>query len=91
MAIRDCGTRDLVVHGPMFQQHDIRISKRTAVVGRTNLEIAAQLLNAFNHPNFLPVGGVNSNNPALIANYRLTGLTGQDTARIIQLEVRFNW
>lgn len=28
------------------------------LVGRTNIEFAAQLLNAFNHPNFLAVGGI---------------------------------
>ena len=75
----------------MFQQHDIRIAKRTTVVGHTNLVIAAQLLNAFNHPNFLAVAGTSSNNPALLSNYQLTGLQGQDTARTIQLEVRFTW
>ena len=45
----DCGSRSLVVTGPMFQQHDIRISKRTRIVGRANFEFAAEMLNAFNH------------------------------------------
>jgi hypothetical protein len=87
----DCGIRSLVINGPMFQNHDIRVAKRTTVVGHTNLEFAAQLLNAFNHPNFLPVAGTTANNPALLSSYQLTGLQGQDTARTIQLEVRFNW
>jgi hypothetical protein len=87
----DCGARTLFMQGPMFQQHDFRIAKQTTVVGHTNLQIAAQLLNAFNHPNFLPVPGTTSANPGLLANYQLTGLQGQDTARIIQLEIRFNW
>src|SRR5262249_30077793 len=39
-----CGTGDLVVTGPLFQQHDIRISKRTQVVGHTNFEFAAEML-----------------------------------------------
>ena len=87
----DCGVRALVLNGPMFQQHDIRISKRTTIVGRTNLEIAAEMLNAFNHPNFLPVAGTTANNPATIASYQLTGLQGQEGSRVIQLEFRFNW
>ncbi len=84
----DCGIRALVLNGPMFQQHDLRIAKRTAIVGRTNLEVAAQMLNVFNHPNFLAVGGIGG---TTIDGYRVTGLQGQDTSRIIQLEVRFNW
>ena len=84
----DCGIQSLVLNGPMFQQHDLRIAKRTRLAGRTNLEIAAQMLNVFNHPNFLAVSGVGS---ATIDGYRVTGLSGADQARVIQLEVRFNW
>jgi hypothetical protein len=87
----DCGIQALVINGPMFQQHDLRIAKRTTVVGRTSLEIAAQMLNVFNHPNFLAVPGTTSANPALLSNYQLTGLQGQDTARVVQLEARFRW
>jgi hypothetical protein len=82
-----CGTRSLVVTGPMFQQHDIRISKRTPIMGRVNLEFAAELLNAFNHPNFVPVGGLGND----IADYEVTGLTGTNTSRVIQLVTRLNW
>jgi hypothetical protein len=87
----DCGIQSLVINGPMFQQHDIRLSKKTTVVGHTNLEFAAQFLNAFNHANFLAVAGTSSANPALLSNYQLTTLQGQDLSRVIQLEVRFNW
>jgi hypothetical protein len=87
----DCGTQALVLNGPMFQQHDIRIAKRTTIAGRTNLEIAAQLLNAFNHANFLAVSGVSANNPNVLSSYQLTGLQGQEGSRVIQLELRINW
>jgi hypothetical protein len=90
----DCGSRATILNGPRFQQHDIRISKRTTLIGHTNLEFAAQLLNAFNHPNFLAVSGTTSNNPGLLSNYQLTGLQGSDSAnyaRTIQLEIRINW
>jgi hypothetical protein len=83
-----CGTGDLVVHGPMFQQHDIRISKRTNLVGQTNFEFAAEMLNAFNHPNFLPVNGVGG---STISGYQLTGLQGTNTSRVVQLVFRLNW
>jgi len=87
----DCGVRSLVLNGPMFQQHDLRFSKRTTVVGHTNLEFAMEMLNAFNHPNFLAVAGTGANNPATITSYQVTGLQGQDTSRTIQFEFRFNW
>jgi len=84
----DCGSRAIIINGPMFQQHDIRIAKRTAIVGRTNVEVAAQMLNVFNHANFLAVSGIGG---TTIQPYLVTGLQGQDTSRIVQLEVRFNW
>jgi hypothetical protein len=84
----DCGIRALILNGPMFQQHDLRIAKKTSLYGRTNLEVAAQMLNVFNHPNFLAVSGVGG---TTIDGYRVTGLQGQDTARVIQMELRFNW
>jgi outer membrane receptor protein involved in Fe transport len=84
----DCGSRAIVLNGPRFQQHDIRIAKRTTIIGRTNLEFAAQLLNAFNHPNFLAVSGIGN---TTLAGYQLTGLQGQEGSRVIQLEVRVNW
>jgi hypothetical protein len=83
----DCGVRSLVVTGPMFNQHDIRISKRTPIVGRVNFEFAAELLNAFNHPNFVPVGGLGND----ISDYEVTGLTGTNPSRVIQLVTRINW
>jgi Carboxypeptidase regulatory-like domain/TonB dependent receptor-like, beta-barrel len=83
----ECGVRELVVHGPVFSQTDISIRKRTQIVGRANFEFAAEMLNAFNHPNFVPVGGLG----ATLANYRVTGLTGTNTARVVQLVMRVNW
>jgi hypothetical protein len=83
----DCGTRELVVPGPLFQQHDVRISKRTTIVGHVNFEFAAELLNAFNHANFSPVANASSD----IGNYEVTGLTGTNTSRVIQLVSRINW
>ena len=83
----DCGLRSLVVPGPLFRQHDIRVSKRTPIVGRVDFEFAAELLNAFNHPNLVPVGGIGND----IADYEVTALTGANTARVIQFVSRINW
>jgi hypothetical protein len=88
-----CASRSLVVTGPMFQQHDLRVSKRTTIVGHSTFEFAIEMLNAFNHPNFVPVG-VGSGTTTFgtnIANYRVTTLTGTNTSRVIQLVTRINW
>jgi hypothetical protein len=88
----ECGTGSLVVTGPTFKAHDIRISKRTTLVGRTNIEFAAEFLNAFNHPNFTPISGItNGSFGTTLTPYQLTGLSGTDTRRTIQLIARVNW
>ena len=100
-----CGTRELVVTGPMFRQTDIRFSKRTKVVGSQNFEFGFELLNAFNQANFVPVSGfanpigtnaatnfgfVNASGNN-INNYEVTTLTGTNTSRLLQLVFRYNW
>jgi hypothetical protein len=83
----DCGTRTLVVTGPLLQQHDISVAKRVKVVGRTNFEFRLEVLNALNQANFVPVAGIGPT----IGNYEVTGLTSTNTSRVIQLVSRFNW
>ena len=46
--------RSLALTGPTFWEADLRVSKRTAIVGRVNVEFAAEALNVFNHANFVP-------------------------------------
>jgi hypothetical protein len=86
-AFGDCGGRSLVITGPLFQQHDISVAKRVRLVGRTNFEFRLEMLNAFNHHNFNPIGNVGTN----INSYEVTGLTGTNAARVIQLVSRINW
>ena len=76
----------VVLHGPFFQQHDLRIAKRTRLIGHTDFEFAFEVLNALNHPNFVPVGGIGNT----LSKYEVTALTGQNTARTIQLVSRIN-
>jgi hypothetical protein len=91
-----CGTGSLIVTGPTFNAHDIRVSKRTTIVGRVNIEFATELLNAFNHPNFLPLASVNNTlttgiGGSTLTGFQLTNLTGTDTRRTIQFVGRVNW
>jgi hypothetical protein len=88
----DCANRSVVVTGPMFRQFDLRFSKRTRIAGRTDIELAAEMLNAFNQANFVPVGiGSGATLGNTIASYEVTALTGTNTARVIQLVARFNF
>jgi hypothetical protein len=83
----ECGVRSLVVAGPLFQEHDITIAKRVNLVGRTNFEFRFELLNVFNHANFVPVGGIGAD----IDDYEVTGLHGQNSGRVAQIVWRLNW
>jgi len=80
--------RSLVLTGPTFYQSDLRVSKQTRIVGRVNVEFAAEALNVFNHANFVPDGTVNS---STLADYLVTGVTGTNGSRVIQLVSRINW
>jgi hypothetical protein len=71
----------------MFQEHDITISKRFPIKGRMNLELRAEILNAFNNVNFVPVGGLGNQ----LSGYEITNLTGTNVARVVQFIARFNW
>ncbi|MEO6212589.1 MAG: TonB-dependent receptor, partial [Vicinamibacterales bacterium] len=87
-AAGECGgVRSLVVTGPLFQQTDLRVAKRTKIVGRVNIEFSAEMLNAFNTANFTPVSGISST----LSNYEVTGLSGTNTSRVVQLVSRINW
>jgi uncharacterized membrane protein len=84
----DCGTRELVVTGPLFQQHDISVAKRIRLLGRSDFEFRVEMLNAFNQANFAPVAGVGN---TVLNEFRVTGLTGANTSRVMQLVARINW
>jgi Carboxypeptidase regulatory-like domain/TonB dependent receptor len=87
-----CAGRSIVLTGPMFRQFDLRLSKRTRIIGRSDIEFAAEMLNAFNQANFVPVGiGSGATLGNTIASYEVTALTGTNTSRVIQLVARINF
>ena len=79
-----CGTRSLVVTGPTFEQIDVSLGKRIYVTSRVTFDFTAQIINALNHVNFTPVGGIGSNPDS----YEVTGM---DTQRVAQLSWRISW
>ncbi len=80
-------TRSLIMRGPWFQQHDVSLSKRIQIVGRTNLELRLEVLNVLNNVNYLPQSYLGNQ----AASYEVTSLTGANSARVVQLVGRFNW
>jgi hypothetical protein len=81
-----CGVRTLVIQGPVYSRYDLSAVKRTRLVGRTSFEFRAEMLNAFNHPNFVPVISTSNN----ADNYRVTSVN-ENSSRIIQLVFRLNF
>jgi len=81
-----CGVRTLVVTGPKYQRWDMSAVKRTQLVGHTTFEFRADMINVFNHPNFIPVAST-STNPD---NWRVTALQENGNCTI-QLVMRFSW
>ena len=83
----DCGVRSLVITGPRYIRFDLSAVKRVKLAGRFDFQFSAEMLNAFNHPNFVPVIASTNNSD----NYRITALNGEATSRIIQLVFRLNF
>jgi len=52
-----CGEGSLAVTGPTYWTTDLSLVKRIPIKGSATLDFRAELLNAFNHANFVPVTG----------------------------------
>ena len=83
------------MRGPMFKEFDISLMKVVPIAGRTRVEFRIEALNVFNSVNYVPVTGFNNVGGqqigATIGNYEVSGLTGTNTARIVQLVTRVTW
>jgi Carboxypeptidase regulatory-like domain len=79
-------TRTLVLTGPMYVRVDLSAVKRVRIVGRTTFEFRGEMLNAFNHPNFVPIVSTSTN----ADNYRITAVQ-ENSSRIVQLVWRVTW
>jgi hypothetical protein len=75
------------MRGPMFKEFDISLMKVIPIAGRTRFEFRIEALNVFNSVNYVPVTGIGST----IGNYEVSGLTGTNTARVVQLVSRVTW
>lgn len=80
-----------MVTGPRLVRFDLSAVKRVHVKGRVNFEFRAEFLNAFNHPWFTPVNGVDTDDNVFFTDPDLFRVTAGDTGREIQLIWRVNW
>src|SRR5262249_34868121 len=70
------------INGPKFTQVDFSLSKRTHIYEKADVEFKFNLINAFNHPNFLFNTTANSTSMNFdAANFgRISTLRGTDTS-----------
>ena len=89
----DCAPRDHYVTGPKFVRFDLSAVKRVNLVGRSNFEFRAELLNAFNNINFTPVSqtGTSATQNQITEGYRDVNGTQDPGGRLVQFVFRFNW
>jgi hypothetical protein len=91
----DCGLRSVIVQGPLFKQFDLSVVKRLPLWGRVNAEFRIDALNVLNTVNFSPVNGItvtsNRSDGSDPDDYEITGLTGSNTARVVQIVSRIRW
>jgi len=80
-----CGVNNLVIAGPPLVNFDLSAVKRFTIVGRTNVEFRAEMLNALNRPYFTPRSAIGTTD----SSYRLQTTTG--TPRVVQLVFRVNF
>ena len=73
--------------GPTLKNVDLALVKLVPVTSRVRAEFRAEVLNAFNSTNFVPVTGLGASSTA----YEVTGLNGEITARVTQLTFRLSW
>ncbi|HEY3120911.1 MAG TPA: hypothetical protein VGL15_09820, partial [Vicinamibacteria bacterium] len=98
--VGQCGEGSLIVTGPTYWTNDLSLVKRIKLKGEATLDFRAELLNAFNHANFIPVtgGGTtagfegrNATGYQSLTAFLVTDTIDTPRARIAQLVARFTW
>ncbi len=86
----DCAPRDHYVTGPKVVTFDLSAVKRITLVGHTNFEFRAEMLNAFNNINFTPVAqtGNSATIDQITAAQRDVNNTQNPGGRLVQFVFR---
>lgn len=78
-----------LLRGPGFQDWDMNLKKNTAWHGHYNLQLRADVFNAFNHPNFaVPTSSLTSSNYTKVTSI---ASTPSYQARTIEFAAKFNF
>lgn len=92
-----CAPQNLFVTGPGFTRYDLSLKKQIRITEKTNFELRAEFLNAFNHINFFtPTANANITPSNLQFMQVPTAYTDPNTTndpggRLVQLVARFNF
>lgn len=83
----ECGTRTLVLRGPVYKNVDVSLTKSIRLWGDADVRFAVEMLNALDTVNYLPVAGAGSNPDG----FEITGLNGEVLSRAVRLVSRISW
>jgi hypothetical protein len=96
-----CGFADVVLKGPAFFRWDLSVVKKVRFTERTNFELRAEFLNAFNNINFIAgnpaadvnaVGGFNLDSFSRFTSaYQDLSTTNDPGGRLVQIVLRLNF
>ncbi|HEX4948232.1 MAG TPA: hypothetical protein VFZ34_16280, partial [Blastocatellia bacterium] len=92
-----CAPQNVFVTGPKFARYDLSLKKQIRITEKTNFELRAEFLNAFNHINFFtPTANANITPSNLqfmqvVSAYTDPNTTNDPGGRLVQLVARFNF
>jgi len=89
----DCAPRTTLLRAPWFVRTDVGLSKRVGLKGRSNIEVAIEVLNLLDNINFTAAAnpGTNANIFQTTTIYQDTDNTYDPGGRLGQLMFRINW
>ncbi len=92
-----CAPQNVFVTGPRFTRYDLSVKKQIRITERTNFELRAEFLNAFNHINFFNPTAAASTTPSNLQFMQVTTAytdasnTNDPGGRLVQIVARFNF
>jgi hypothetical protein len=92
-----CAPQNLFVTGPKFTRFDLSVKKQIRITEKTNFELRAEFLNAFNNINFFNPSTNATQTPSNLQFMQVTTAytdssnTNDPGGRLVQLVARFNF
>jgi hypothetical protein len=92
-----CAPQNVFVTGPKFTRYDLSVKKQIRITEKTNFELRAEFLNAFNHINFFNPTATANITPSNLQFMQVTTAytdssnTNDPGGRLVQIVARFNF